>query len=198
MNRSILTISLVLAFCTPSYALLTNMEMGGESIVYDDVNDVYWQTDLTRYTNLTWYGVYEKLQNDNLTNFGGINTWELASLLDTYKLWQQLDEETVSYFSDTATYDNYEHFVYGRTSSHGDPQDQPWTFLQLIWQYTNDDRILQEPDQTMDDLEASYRVGAWVISREPPSSVPEPATIGLIALSVIGLIVRRKFEGSIG
>jgi hypothetical protein len=69
---------LVLCVSSPATAALTNIYIGGQRVVYDCTNDLYWYPDLTNTVGMTRAGQEGFIAGMNACSYGGIKSWEMA------------------------------------------------------------------------------------------------------------------------
>jgi hypothetical protein len=93
MKKAVVGIALcaALIFCMsgPAAATLINVNVGGERVVYDTLNDLYWYPILTDFTGMT--RAEQEAAIDSLV-YAGSNDWRMAAWVETSTLKYSLAE----------------------------------------------------------------------------------------------------------
>ncbi len=83
-RQTLLTIAcclvVTLGLYEPVTASLINMDIGGNRVVYDNFNDLYWYPILTDFTGMT---LNEQLTAIDALEYGGMTNWKMASWSQT-------------------------------------------------------------------------------------------------------------------
>ena len=89
MNKKLLfavaVFAMILSVSVPAIAAVTNTYVGGQRVVYDTTNDLYWYPYLTDTLGMTRAGQEGFIAGINTASYGGIDTWQV----DT---WQQAQD----------------------------------------------------------------------------------------------------------
>jgi hypothetical protein len=93
MKKAVVGIALcaALIFCMsgPAAATLINVNVGGERVVYDTLNDLYWYPILTDFTGMT--RAEQEAAIDSLV-YAGSSDWQMATWVETSTLKYSLAE----------------------------------------------------------------------------------------------------------
>jgi len=81
--------ALMFCFSGSSSATLINMNFGGDRVVYDTLNDLYWYPILTDFTGMTRV---EQGAAINSLSYAGSNDWRIATWCETSDLKRSLAE----------------------------------------------------------------------------------------------------------
>lgn len=82
--------AMVLSLSTPANAGVTNLWVGGEKIVYDYTNELYWYPRLTDTVGMTRAGQEGFIAGLNAGGYGGIGSWQMATSEQTWALKESL------------------------------------------------------------------------------------------------------------
>ena len=85
----LLSTALILCISSSASAVLINQIRGGERVVYDTVNDLYWYPYLTHFSEMTRA---EQNQAINNLDYAGSSHWRMASYFETTALKYSLAE----------------------------------------------------------------------------------------------------------
>ena len=168
-------------------------------VIFDNVANKYWLTDLNFYTDMTYT---EQIQSINGRNDLGMS-WHMASGDETRDLWLGNGGSFLDMFQATQG----DRLFSGRidtstTWANGGDWEDPWkdsytngvdpahTVAMFGW-----DGFMLAGDSgfnffAYDDL-SHHGLGAWVVS-DGPVSVPEPATLLLFTLGIMGIKSSEK------
>ncbi len=80
----------ILYIGSPASAAVTNICIGGQRVVYDCTNDLYWYPYLTDTVGMTRSGQENFIAGLNACNYGGITNWTMASSKQTQALKDSL------------------------------------------------------------------------------------------------------------
>ena len=94
MNRSIVLVTICALFffssITPTSALLEKNELvAGQPIIHDTINNLWWVSDLSLFSNLNFTDVQNAVES---LNYGGITNWSLASEEEVMELTSQYND----------------------------------------------------------------------------------------------------------
>lgn len=93
--------ALVFSFHGPAKATLTNLGIGGDRIVYDSLNNLYWYPYLTEFTDMTRAQQEAKIAS---LDYAGSSQWRMATWTETSVLKVSLAEmATVNNFPTSFT-----------------------------------------------------------------------------------------------
>jgi hypothetical protein len=181
---------LLIFIITPASAILISNNIGGDVVVYDDLNKMQWVADLTIFGGETYTEV--KTHTAGL-NYAGITDWKLASASDITLLISQVDVSNIYLFTYTGDWGWQDGYKWEglidelgtRANSH-----QQVIFDHRIWD-SNTFETIWGYGGLLDDCDAN---GAWVVSKSNP--VPEPTTMLLFGAGLVGLagFGRKKFK----
>lgn len=165
-------------------------------VIFDDVTNKYWLTDLNFFAEMTYT---EQIQSINGRNDLGIN-WHMASADEMGDLWFGNGESFLDMFQGPGLYSGR---IDSETdSAFGGDWADPWkdsdtngvdpahTVAMFGW-----DGFMLADDSgfnffAYDDL-SHHGLGAWVVS-DGPVPVPEPATLLLFTLGIMGINLSEK------
>jgi hypothetical protein len=95
MKKTLLAVAvcvIMLSVSIPSEAAVTNIYVGGDQVVYDSTNNLYWYPDLTAdgLLNQTRAGQEKFITGLNSDGYGGITNWRMATSKQTQALKNSL------------------------------------------------------------------------------------------------------------
>ena len=82
--------AMILSAGVPAGAAVTNMTFGGERVVYDGTNNLYWYPYLTDTLGMTRAGQEGFIAGISAASYGGINSWQMATSEQTQDLKDSL------------------------------------------------------------------------------------------------------------
>lgn len=184
-----------------SYSLLYTAYRGPDldKVVYFNGN--WWYPDMPAMVNMTYAEQIDYINNLNLTNYGGISNWRMATRSEAWGFEGIIFSGT--FFPETYVtpfnlhyYDGtYYMYFQGRTQ---DIQAVEWNGIHRYFFEVDVevrfyfDRLLvringDEGGFSLGDNDIPYNMSAWVIAS------PEPTTVLLLCFGFIGLAgIRRK------
>lgn len=176
--------------------LLSSTQPG---VIFDDVANKYWLTNLNSFADMTYT---EQIQSINGRNDLGLS-WHMASGNEMSDLWFGNGEDFLDMFQGPGIYS-------GRIDSvtdwaNGGDWADPWqdsltngvdpahSVAMFGW-----DGFMQAPDSGFNffayDSLSHHGLGAWVVA-DAPVPVPEPATLLLFTLGIVG--IKRSEKGTL-
>lgn len=192
-------VALILAaMCGYSQATLIKLE--GIPVAYDPASNLYWYTDLSRFTRMNYQqqsNMVESIHVDGFSGFhfadasaAGLLIASISSASDIQMFmptdlqfervfWTGRTDEIVAIGPDSDLYRRVYYFSLPQTSSSD-------LILQMF--SVNDlSMSLQSPD---------LAVSAWVVGNQDQVPVPEPGSLILLSAGMIGLMLlyRRNFK----
>ncbi|CAB1082108.1 hypothetical protein D1AOALGA4SA_9746 [Olavius algarvensis Delta 1 endosymbiont] len=190
-HRSIIVVA-ALILVIPTFAVGDLMPFEGRSdewLVRDMETDEVWISDLTIFSSLDYGGVNDKIGELNSDEYGGADSWELASLEQIEVLFNSIETLDDADLFDATSISGDDRIWYGRSTtevSGGNARRSP------IIEYSNG---ILEKDSTLfvPDFADAPILGAWVKTTDYPSSpVPEPTSILLLVPGMMALAWFRK------
>jgi len=82
MRRTLLALAacaMILIVGAPATAAVTNINAGGNRVVYDSTNDLYWYPYLTDTLDMTRAEQEGFISSMNIAGYGGIRSWQMAT-----------------------------------------------------------------------------------------------------------------------
>ncbi len=194
---SIFFMTLILSFggVAAEATLLPSTQSG---VIFDNVANKYWLTDLNSFTDMTYT---EQIQLINARNDLGMN-WHMASGDEMRDLWLGNGESFLDMFQGPGLYagriDSETDYAFGGDwvgpwkDSYTNGVDPAHMVAMFGW-----DGFMLTGDSgfnffAYDDL-SHHGLGAWVVS-DGPLPVSEPATLLLFTLGILGINLCEKTE----
>jgi hypothetical protein len=163
----------------------------GDHVVFDDQSGTYWIWDMTMFTSQTYD---EQVAHIGGFQYFGIQDWRMAGMTDMQFLWAYAPIEIGQKFHPTfAIVDSWSE-VCGRYDVPADPYPGHGPYhLTYIINYANIPPYwVNSLHIPFHDLEATPHLGAWVVANAQSGVIPEPTTLLLFGIGLIGLLAQRR------
>jgi len=171
--------------------------MGGDSVVYDDVNSQYWVQDLSLFTSQDYSTQLTGISalNQPGAEFGGVSGWHMALFDEMELLWAYSASDLEQAFEPSKVITRYggRDYYYGRYDLE---ESAGRHYFAVFARYYSSGSLSKQPllYYDADDAAQLSDTGAWVTA-PAPAPVPEPATMLLLGSGLVGLTgIRRKFK----
>lgn len=206
MKKNVLKIGLsvgLFIFCLLGRANATLIDLGNGAI-YDNIANQYWFQDLSYFTELNYeeqiisISILNSNTSQYLSPYWG--DWHMASGLEMEALWMYEVSEIMENFTPTIIYNDSLHYE-GRYDL---PYDNFRHHTAAIFEMYNYDSKssyygktpLYSPFCWTPDDDRWNMIGAWVTADAISTPVPEPSTILLFGLGLLGLagVSRKKIN----
>ena len=175
MKNMLLVVALVLGFSGPAGAPLIDRDNG---LIYDDVLDITWLQDASFGGNMNW--------NDSVAwaddlIFGGYDDWRLPSIEELVSMYDTLGGAG-DLTGDQGLIENIQGGYWSGTEYAPIPIDLVWVF--------NFTYCLS----SFDEKDFEYGAAWAVRPGDVLAAVPEPGTLGLLAIAFVGMGMTRRFN----
>lgn len=202
MSRSLHLAYIIVAlflFTSTRIADATLLATSNANVIYDDITQTYWISDLTLLSNLTYEEQLERVNDWNTNGTFSSENWgnfRIASLLELGQTFYHNYEYSFGEYEHLFT-SNWEDRFRGRSSSQYNASIAP-DMHQEIWidWWSDEDWMYYNDAIEIHDSVRSSSLGAWVIADSVNNPVPEPASIILLSCGVMSLLVRKRIKCS--
>ena len=183
-------------FVIPSVAFATLMqfESGGAWLVRDTSTGEVWISDMEQFSTKSYEDVGNYIEGLNQNSYGGISSWELASLWQVKDLFASVnDVDDAALFGITydSGYDYDEYGSWGITSTinkYNGNYYAPW--LARYPDYPDELDVGLGAWKWSSDGTPHPDIGAWVKTTE--FAVPEPMSIVLLGFGMLAIATFRR------
>lgn len=186
----VLTIAFIVLYSSICQASLIQQTNNGDQVVYDNVNDQYWISDLSLFAGQNLNNQLSGISG--LNGFSGITNWHMATLSEITPLWNYSFSEITTTFLPSREFSEDWKWYSGR---YGEAASQNSHYVGVImYNYGSEDK---SPLSTisLDDNYGNFYQGAWITGKKvSTNNVPEPATMTLIGSMLAGLIGYKKIK----
>lgn len=186
MIASVIVIVVGMVGFVPSAMALSVLEDGGEKVVYDDVNELYWYWDVYHWANQTSNQQKTNIATELAGGYFGVTGWHMANLSEQ-EIWigyaysdmlATFGLQHVSWFGSGITGGNFD-------VAQPSPDRVGIGYIDGYEARTWRGSGIDDPVPTR---------GAWVVAEVSDVVIPEPGTLILLGSGVLGLLaLHRKY-----
>lgn len=189
MKKDVLRVSVLVVVVgmlgfAPCAMALSVLEDGGQKVVHDEVNDLYWYWDVYHWWGQDYFIQKALIATELAGGYFGVTGWHMANA-DDYAVWLSYGhDELVDTFG----------LQYARPNGYcteGRFDLPDGGFKNVAWGFS-----ATAIYEVLNVFEWTDDIGAWVVADAPVGDViPEPDTLFLLGAGVLGLLaLRRKYH----
>jgi hypothetical protein len=203
MKRHLIIVMMILSIIGVSCgaeASLIRTPVDDTFVVVDDVNNLMW-ADLNRFSSMTYDQVLQEINDMNDADFGGSDTWQLASIEMVSDMFNDDNKSSWPFnsmgFVSTGEIHQDVYLIdvgyWGITCDSMSPgTHEAYVVIVEMWDSPYLIDVISIYSQTMHYVpNGTPNNGAWVVSTTS-TQMPEPATMFLFVTALIGLAGFRK------
>lgn len=179
MIASVIVVVVGMVGFGPSVMALSVLEDGGEKVVYDDVNELYWYWDVYHWANQTYDQQITNIATELAGGYFGVTGWHMA-----------LNSEMIIWAG----------YAYSDMLATFGLQNDPWTGGNCdIAEFVSPGRVgigyidgVEERTWRGSAPDVPVNRGAWVVAEVPDVVIPEPGTLILLGSGMLGLLALHR------